>query len=271
MEQSLFNELETEAVFLSAVFEIVNSMVNHVMLRISGSDPDCEVVFASDEHRRLFNILLVDFLSRTGKRVGILPRSYMEALVEVTDRPSFNVDGSVDRLRTTTHEFRQWLDTEVRIDIWLPSINTETTLEITRTMFLRTCGNIAKHNFLRLNQVASQLQELLRKQGIEIPTDEALLALEDFYNHMRGIFAYHSTTIAQFLNDLRWGIFLYLKPEFKRSFRRIPGDHWRYEFVYPNGLKIEFARQCYWNLMNHVRSEPYMQPFLTTKWLKLRY
>ena len=51
--KSLFNEIETEVVFLSAVFEIVNSMVNHVMLRISGSDPDCQVVFASDEHRQL--------------------------------------------------------------------------------------------------------------------------------------------------------------------------------------------------------------------------
>src|SRR2546430_17115508 len=86
-----FNEIEQEAVFLSAVFEIANSMVNHVMLRISGSDPNCEVVFASDEHRRLFNILLVDFLSQTDKRLRILPQSYLEALKAITERPSFNV------------------------------------------------------------------------------------------------------------------------------------------------------------------------------------
>lgn len=269
--EPLFNEIETEAIFLSAVFEIVNSMVNHVMLRISGSDPNCEVVFESDEHRRLFNILLVDFLSRTDKRLGVLPRSYMDSLTEITERPSFNVDGSVDWLRKATREFGQWLDTEVKVEIWLPNIETETTLDITRSMFLRMCGNIAKHNFLRLSQVASQLQAVLQKQAVEISIDEALLTLEDFDNHMRGVFAYHSTTIAQFLNDLRWGIYLYLRPEFKRSFRRTPGDQWRYEFMYPNGLQIDFARQCYWNLMNHIRSEPYTQPFQTTKWLKLRY
>jgi hypothetical protein len=132
----LFNEIETEAVFLSAVFEIVNSMVNYVMLRISGSDPDCEVVFASDEHRRLFNILLVDFLSKTDSRLQMLPQSYMGALKEITERPRFNVNESVDSLRQATREFRQWLDTEVEVEIWLPNINTDTTLHITRSMFL---------------------------------------------------------------------------------------------------------------------------------------
>jgi hypothetical protein len=133
------------------------------------------------------------------------------------------------------------------------------------------CGNIAKHNFLRLNSVAAQLQKVLQKQGIEISIEEALLTLEDFYSHMRGIFAYHSTTIAEFLNNLRWGIYLYLQPEFKRSFRPIPGDRFRYEFLYPGGVKVDFARQCYWDLMNHIRGEPYVPPFKTTKWFKLRY
>ena len=268
----LFNEIETESVFLLAVFEIVNSMVNHVMMRISGSDPDSEVVFVSDEHRQLFNILLVDFLSKTDKKLGVLPQSYMDALKAITERPNFNVVGSVQRLEKSTQEFRQWLETEVKVEIWLPNIDAETTLDITRNMFLRMCGNIAKHNFLRLNRVASQLQEVLRKQGIEISNHEALLTLEDFYNHMRNVFAYHSTTISQFLNDLRWGIYLYLRPEFKRSFRRIPeDDRGKYEYLYPTGVEIEFARQCYWNLMNHVRSEPYMRSFQTTKWLKLHY
>jgi hypothetical protein len=219
----------------------------------------------------LFNILLVDFLSQTDKRLRILPQSYLEALKAITERPSFNVDGSVELLRSATRDFAQWLDTEVEVEVWLPNINTETTLGITRSQFLRMCGNIAKHNFLRLNRVASQLRDALRKQHVEISIEEALLTLEDFYEQMRGIFAYHSTTIAEFVNNLRWGIYVYLQPEFKRSFRRIPDDRWRYEFVYPVGLQVEFARQCYWNLMNHVRSEPYMGPFQGMKLLKLRY
>ncbi len=270
-DEALFNEIEKEVLFLFAVFEIVNSMVNHVMLRISGSDPDCEVVFASHEHRRLFNILLVDFLSPTDRKLRMLPESYLDALKGITDRPNFDVGGSVESLRSATRDFAHWLDTEVKVDIWLPNIDTQTTLEITRTLFLRMCGNIAKHNFLRLSRVASQLREVLHTQDVEISIEEALLTLEDFYNHMREIFSYHSTTIAEFLNNLRWGIYLYLQPEFRRSFRRIPGERWRYEFLYPDGVQVEFARQCYWNLMNHVRSEPFMLPFQGTKWSKLRY
>jgi hypothetical protein len=246
-------------------------MVNHIMLRISGSDPDCQVLFASDEHRRLFNIFLVDFLSQTDRTLPILPQSYLEALKGITERPSFNVDGSVESVRSATRDFAQWLDTEVKVDIWLPNINTQTTLNITRSLFLRMCGNIAKHNFLRLNRVASQLRDVLGRQDVQISIEEALLTLEDFYEHMREVFSYHSTTIAELVNNLRWGIYLYLQPEFKRSFRRIPGDRWRYEFIYPDKLQVEFARQCYWKLMNHVRSEPYMRPFQGTKWLKLHY
>jgi hypothetical protein len=269
--EPLLNNVETEAVFLSAVFEIVNSMVNHVMMRISGSDPDCEVVFASDEHRQLFNILLVDFLSETDKRLRILPQSYIAALKRITQNPSFNVDDSVQYLRRATNDFADWLDTKVKVDIWLPNIDTETSLVISRSLFLRMCGNIAKHNFLRLNTVALQLQQLLKTQQVEVSIEQALLTLEDFYEHMRGVFSYHSTTLAEFLNNLRWGIYRYLQPEFKRSFRRIPGDRYAYEFSYPTGLQVEFAQQCYWNLMNHVRSEPYMRPFQGTKWSKLHY
>ncbi len=223
-DEPRFNEIEKEVVFLFAVFEIVNSMVNHVMLRISGSDPDCEVVFASDEHRRLFNILLVDFLSRTDEKLGVLPQSYLDALHGIIEKPNFDTDGSVKAMHSATQGFAAWLDTEVQVDIWLPSIETETTLQITRSLFLRMCGNIAKHNFLRLNRVASQLRAVLLKQHVEISIEEALLTLDDFYGHMHTIFAYHSTTIAEFLNDLRWGIYQYLQPEFHRSFRRIPED-----------------------------------------------
>jgi len=77
------------------------------------------------------------------------------------------------------------------------------------------CGNIAKHNFLRLNRVASQLQEVLTKQNVVIDIGEALLTLEDLYEKMREIFSYHSSTIAESLNDIRWGIYEYLKPEFR--------------------------------------------------------
>lgn len=48
--------------------------------------------------------------------------------------------------------------------------------------------------------------------------DEAALALEDFYRWFHDdILNYHASTIAEFLNNIRWGIYEYLQPEFQRS------------------------------------------------------
>jgi len=102
---SLFNHLEAEAVLLCAVFDLVNSMVNYEMLRISGSDPNCEVVFTSHAHRRLFNIILVDFLSPTDRKGPIRQRSYLDALISIMSNPHFDVNGSVQLLRSATRRF----------------------------------------------------------------------------------------------------------------------------------------------------------------------
>ncbi len=45
-----------------------------------------------------------------------------------------------------------------------------------------------------------------------------MLALGDFYERFHtDILNYHSSTIAEFLNNIRWGIYEYLQPEFRRS------------------------------------------------------
>src|SRR5215218_1142153 len=44
---------------------------------------------------------------------------------------------------------------------------------------------------------------------------DALLALADFYEKFHtDILNYHASTIAEFLNNIRWGIYEYLQPEF---------------------------------------------------------
>lgn len=247
-------------------------MVNFEMLAVSGSGSNCEVVFTTQAHKGLFNIILVDFLSKTAREGPTQQRSYLDALTAITTNPQFDVDGSVEELLQAVSQFIGWLQTEVEVSVYLPSINnSELTIKVTRSLFLQMCGNIAKHNFLRLNRVAQQLRDILLQSQVDIRVDEALLTLNDFYERMQGIFGYHSTTIAEFLNNIRWGVYEYLQPEFRRSYRRIPDDQWRYEFDYPQALKNEFARSCYWDLMNHVRSGPWVPRFETTRWLRLRY
>ena len=65
------SDIEEEVVFLKAITEIIDSMVNFAMLTLHGSDPDASVLFETSIHQRFFNIILVDFLSRTDKKAPV--------------------------------------------------------------------------------------------------------------------------------------------------------------------------------------------------------
>ena len=99
-----------------------------------------------------------------------------------------------------------------------------------------------------------------------------MLVLADFYQRFHtDILNYHSSTIAEFLNNIRWGIYEYLQPEFHGSIVWEAGDTRMYGFTYPPDVTSKLAKECYWELMNEVRSPPYVRRFRVTKWLKLRY
>jgi hypothetical protein len=264
--------IEEEVVLLKAVMELIDSMVNFEILEILGSDPDCNIVFRTRTHQRFFNIVLVDFLSRTDKRASVSQTSYLGALKSICNAPSFDVGHSVMLLAESRLAFTEWLEQEVEIDTCFPSINTETMLKITRFSFLKMCGDISKHNFLRSVGVAEDLKDALARTGVIVSLDDALLALADFYERFHtDILNYHASTIAEFLNNIRWGIYEYLQPEYHRSIvwesRKPP----TYRYTYPAGVTARFARECYWELMSEVRSVPYVRRFQVPRWLKLRY
>jgi hypothetical protein len=267
------NQIEEEVVFLKAIYDLIDSMVNHQMLSVVGGEPCSSVVFKSSIHHQLFIILLTDFLSQTDKDAPIKKKSYIRALKFITEHPSFNVDNSVDCLREATNRFSDWLDEQVPTEVWLPTISTQATLNVSRTTLIKMCGNMSKHNFLRLIGVATQFQEMLQQSGVSVTLHEALLTLDDFYERWGAdILRYHGSALAEFLNNIRWAIYDYLRPEFQRSFMRLEGDpHGRYAYKYPVNLTAEFARECYWNLMNDVRRVPYIARFEVPKILKLNY
>lgn len=267
------SDIEEEIILLKAIKELIDSMVNFEMLDLYGSDPDSSILFKSMTHQRFFNILLVDFLSRTDRRAFIKQTSYLGALKKISKSPNFDVNGSDASLSKVTHEFSDWLEQEIEVHrIWMPSIDTETTLRLSRLTFLKMCGNISKHNFLRLIRVAEELKLVLSQSGVSIELDEALLALDDFYQWFHtDILNYHASTIAEFLNNIRWGIFEYLQPEFQRSIVWESRDPPKYRYSYPKGVTSRLAKKYYWDLMNEVRSPPYVRRFQVTQWLKLRY
>ena len=267
-----YSEIEKEIIFLKAVQELIDEMVNYELLDLIGQDPHSEIRFKSSTHQRFFNIILVDFLSLSDKKVIGEQQSYLGAIKKICANPHFNVDESVNTLSAAAQEFIDWLEQDAEVDVWLPSTEIETTLSIKRIEFLKICGNISKHNFSRLSGVVSELIRIFKRNGIEISFEDALLILDEFYERFHDdILNYHGSTIAEFLNNIRWGIHKYLKPEFSQSIVHEGGDPPKYRYTFPIDIEDKFAKNTYWELMNKIRSGPYVKEFKVTRYLKLKY
>lgn len=277
-----FNDTEKEVIFLKAIKEMVDSMVNFEIFDLLGTDTHSQVSFKSRTHQKFFNIILVDFLSCSdvdflscsNKEVLEKKLTYLEALQSICLSPKFNMNNSINNLIISTKDFIDWLEQEVIVKkIWLSQIGLETNLSIKRIEFIKICGNISKHNFSRLSGVVKELIAIFKRNCIPLDTEKALLILGEFYEWFHAnIFAYHSSAIAEFLNNIRWGIYEYLQPEFKKSIVFENDEHPRkYHFTFPGEVNNSFAQNCYWDLMNEIRSKPYMNKFQVISYLKMHY
>lgn len=264
--------MEQEVIILRNVYDHIGEMVNYSLLEIQSFDGDSMIMFKDMNQRKLFFILLVDFLSVTDKRGPIKKISFLSGLSEICKNPQFSENESESELREIVERFRHWLNENKIIDIWMPSINKQVDLSITRIDAIKMSGDISKHNYLRASGVAERLREILKESGIEIGFEQAMLALPDFYERFHDdILIYLSSHICEFLNDIRWAIHIYLRPEFRKSFHRTSDPIINYSYKVPNEIKSEYARDCYWELMNELRREPYMKKFVVAKSFKTEY
>ena len=269
---SQMNKMEEEVVYLCAVIELLRSMLNYELMAVLGDGDHKSVQFKTMTHRQFFFIALVDFLSQTDAKAPVPSTPYLGALRAISCAPSFEVDDSVIHLKNAVKAFAGWLHEEIAVDTWLPSIDLQVDIRITRYLLLKIVGNLSKHNTLRSVGVAEELQRLLQKVGKKVELYQAMLIQEDIYEKFHDdVCAYHASTIAEFLNDLSWGVQLYLKPEYARSFTPAGDESLAYKFLYPEALEHPYAKTCYWNLMNRVRSGPIFPPFTVTEHLKGNY
>jgi len=273
---------ETEVLILKSAMESINSMVNFEMLERSGNDSDTEIRFKSSTDQRYFNIMLVDFLN---SKMFQVRTKCLDALQSSFVNPQFGQN--LASLRIAVNGFREWLDHYVELahdgevrKFWFPSIdspalNGEIALQITRSEVIEICGNISKHNPLGLDRQATVVKEIFERSKTPIDLTQALLILREFYEQFHDdIFAYHSSTIAEFLNNIRLGIYEYLKPECEASIDRYwSPEHKRelYKFKCPTDVTNPFVQAIYWDLMNDILSRPYMLKFSVNKIFKLRY
>ncbi len=267
-----FSDFDYEAVSLKAITGSLDSMMNHELFEVTGEAPHSNIFFVSAIHQRLFNVLLVDFLEKMDAELTGMKASSLGVLLKICAVTKLSDASAIITLRDAVNMLSNWLNEEVLVETWLPSIEKQLDLKITRKDFVWACGNISKHNLSRLTGVSKRLVSILERNGLEVSRQEALSVLDDFYERFHtDIFNYHASSLAEMLNNIRWGIHEYLLPEYQRSYTRDPDDKLRYSFDVPTGLVSEFGRSCYWDLMHEVRRGPYVQRFVVTKYLKLRY
>ena len=283
------NDVEREAIILNSAWEMIDGMVNWAMF-VKNDRPDpTNLMFQTSQHARLFVILLGDFLSDirgfkgAPAPLGLRPApsnarpsdlTFLFHLRQVCADPKLGYGTA--SLRRTVDELAAWLEGEfIATGVNLHTIDLVVDLRVSRYRYLKMCGDMAKHNLARLSTNVSHLSKLLAQAGHSVSEQQAYLAVETFYEwFQQDIFIYHSSQIGEFLNNIRWAIYEYLQPEFRRSWHLT--DLARpslplYGYHVPAEITASVAIAMYWDLMNRSRSHPYVPRFVISKHMKSRY
>ena len=283
------NEIERESIILNSAWKMIDDMVNWAMFVKNDHAEPTNFMFKTEQHAQLFIVLLRDFLSEVHafkgapvplglKKVPSNARpsdlTFIFHLRQVRDDPRLGVDAT--DLGNRIETFADWLEGDfVAPGVNLPDIDVIANLRVKRYRYITMCGDIAKHNVARLSTNVLHLRTLLRTAGHTVSEQDAYLAVENFFEwFFDDIFIYHSSQIAEFLNNIRWAIFEYLQPEYRRSWHltdKATPDLQRYGYHFPSELTEPVARAMYWNVMNRVRAKPWIHRFVVSDFCKRRY
>jgi len=284
-----FNETEQEAIVLNAVIGMVDDMVNHaVFCRLGERRHDTNLLPQTEDTLRQFGILLRDFLSPVTSR-GKQPMPFglpkpenndvatdhtsLFYLRRICEKPLIGTE--IRQLERIVSEFSAWLEAYAMVErVWLSNISVEVDLRIKRIDFIRMSGDIGKHNFLRLGGQAARLRTILSDNGISIDESDAYLALPDcwdwFHTHL---LAFHASNIAEFLNNIRYAIRVYITPVAKSRYK-VTGtfDGFpKYKFDRPSDIINKFAWAQYFDLLQGSLREPNFPLFSVSEYFKKLY
>lgn len=268
---------------------MIDDMVNWAMFVKNDRTELTSAMFKTRQHSRLFIILLGDFLSEVrafkGDPVPLGLKSvpanarpsdltFIFHLRRVCADPKLGADATC--LSAKIEAFADWLEGDfVAPGVNLQAIDVVADLRVARYRYIKMCGDIAKHNLARLATNVGHLRTLLEAAGHAVSEQEAYLAVGNFFVWFHDdIFNYHSSQIAEFLNNIRWAIFDYLQPEFRRSWHpteKATPDFPMYGYRVPADITEPIAQAMYWDIMNRVRSKPWVHRFIVSDILKRRY
>lgn len=268
-----YSAAERETIGLCICLEAVSDIANHSLLTIrdvSAYPGEAEAIFETRVHRDLFLIRLLDFVKETGsKQLTGVTGSCLAVLKQACTTQCFNVNGSVSELQNSIEALEAWLSKKKEMTLWLPTLDINAKINISRLDYLNITGNHSKHNLSRLTGVSRDVARMLSEHGYSVPEEQIPLALDDFREHLaENYFVYYSTWLAELLNNIRWGLQSYLTPVFVTSYKSDPTDPPMYRYEYPSEITSPIAREWFWRLMNNVRSRPYIKKFSAAHYFK---
>ena len=267
-----YSAAEKEAIGLCISLEAVSDMANHALLELregSCNQREVEAYFHTHIHQELFIIRLLDFVKEGGdtELTGV-SGSCLKVLQSACATCSFNHQGSVGALKEAVDELDRWLGDKTPIKLWLPTLDINADIEVSRLDFISISGNHFKHNLSRLTKVSKHIHSILKKNGYSVPIEQIPLALDDFREHLQeNYFVYYGTWLAELLNNIRWGIQTYLEPVFTMSYKKENPEDIDYRYEYPNEIQHEVPRRWFWRLMNNIRRRPYLKKFAGAHYL----
>jgi hypothetical protein len=272
------NELEQECIILNSAWDMINGMANWAMFCKHDRTDNVTMMFETRQHQVLFSILLGDFLSPftafKGQPVPLGLKAapsnarpsdltFLYYLGQVCSAPQLGDD--VAELKLHTNAFATWLEAEFTApQVNIHNVGSAMDIVVTRCRYLKICGDVSKHNLGRLATNVSHIQKLFERAGHKVTEQDAYLAVESFYDwFFDDIYVYHASVIAEHLNNLRWAIYRYLQPEYRRAWHStgIISGAQMYAYNVPATCTEPLARAMYWDVMNRVRAGPWMQQF----------
>lgn len=270
-----YNTVEHETIGLCIALEAVGDIVNHALLElrdVKSIPGETEVYFHSHIHKQLFLIRLLDFSKEGGdNRLTGVNGSCLDVLRGACSTKSFDKEDSVDELKKSVEALDKWINQTTNITLWLPTLDINAEIEVPRLDLLFITGNQSKHNLSRLTGVSRKIHGILEKHGYSVPLESIPLSLEDFQENLEeNYFIYYGTWLSELLNNIRWGIQVYLKPTFDSSYKPKPPGEMGYIYEYPTEIQHDIAKQWYWRLMNNIRTGPYIKKFVAAHYLKGR-
>ncbi len=279
MTEEKYSNLDQEIIILAAVWELIGSMVHYGHF-VKYSNPQITQLdrFTSTEARNIFLVVLSDFLAhpRDGmfglkkpKVVGGMQDTHIAYLSQVVENP--NLGQNCQPLKDAIASFSTWLDGEAIVDdVNFSSIGWTGTLRVNRKDYLKVCGNATKHGFMRLSRTVKLVKRILDQNGKVIDDGESYIVIPDFIEWFRDdVFVASASRVAWHLNEIRWGMYEYLHMEFQRSFEptEVVSGAQMYRYDYPKGLSDPLVKSIYWDLMNEMRSPPFVPRFTPDPYL----